>query len=397
MVGCAALLGGCWTQPSWGPKRQANNPFDGGTTIDNVDQLDEAWRVPGVNGVSPIVFGDYVIVVEGPDLVARSADRGEIYWNARIFEPCVVGTPCGPPGFDPVVYAPFIGSDYKLHVDYLDPRTLTGISVTFDVFTGTELTRGMALRSWSISEAVRGSERARLSLGFVPLPPGYFVGLTTGGATAVLYFGSTQPSTFTPPVIVGSHAYAAVGTDLFRVPLACGATCTPTPLGSVAASSIRHLVAVDDDSLAITTDSGTFAVVNISGSSEWAATGSAHLTPVAVGDGHLYVGTQTGVLAYPVAGCGATTCGPEWRMPTDAAVARQPAISGGVLYAASSFSVVSAFSTADCGAATCASIHEVDANPPAAAVSAAIAAGPVVAGGRVFVILTTGDLVAYER
>jgi PQQ-like domain len=393
----AATLGGCWTQPGWGPGHQANNPFDGGTTVDNVDELGEAWRVSGVSGVSPIVFGDFLIAVEGPNLVARSADRGDVYWAARIFEPCVAGTPCGPPGFDPVVYAPFIGGDRKLHVEYLDQRTTSGVSISYDVFTGTELSRGTTFRAWNISETVRGADRARQSLGFVPSPPGYFVGLSTSGPAAILYFAATQPSTFPPPVIVASHAYAAVGTELFQVALSCASPCAATTRGAIADSPIRHIVAVDDDSLAITTNTGTFEVVNIDGNPEWRATGDGHLTAAAIGDGHLFVGSQTGVLAYPIDGCGTATCAAEWRMPTDAAIARQPAISGHVVYAASSFGVLSAFSTADCGASTCPSLNDLDANRPGAPVTAAIAADPVVAGGRAFVILTTGDLVAYKR
>ncbi len=391
----AATVGGCWTQPGWGPEHRANNPFDGGTNVANVDELAESWRMSGVNGISPIVFGDYLIVVEGPNLVARSADRGDVYWSSKIFEPCVGA--CGPAGFDPVVYAPFVDTDRRLHVDYLDPRTQTGVSITYDILSGAELGRGTSVRSWNIAETVRGKESARQSLGFVPSPLGYFVGLTTDAATAVLYFGATQPVSFPPPVIVGSHAFAVVGSDLFRVPLACGSPCNATPVGSIADAPVRHLVAIDDDSLAVTTNAGTFEVFNVDGNPEWSATGSAHLSAATVGNGHVFVGTQTGVLAYPIAGCGSATCTAAWQMPTDAAVARQPAISGQVVYAATSFGVVSAFSTADCGAATCASLIDLDSNPAGAEVTAAIAAGPIVAGGRVFVILTTGDVVAFER
>ena len=119
----------------------------------------------------------------------------------------------------------------------------------------------------------------------------------------------------------------------------------------------------DASTVVVGTDSGTvYAVDEATGAVRWTAdVGSAVTADVGIADGTVLVPTAAnGVVALPLAGCGAATCGPVWSSAVVGGVAQQPVSAGGAVFVAHDGGVVAAYPTVGCGAAPCAPVWSTD-------------------------------------
>ncbi|HEY8545498.1 MAG TPA: PQQ-binding-like beta-propeller repeat protein, partial [Acidimicrobiales bacterium] len=187
--------------------------------------------------------------------------------------------------------------------------------------------------------------------------------------------------------------FAYVGTDLMWDQ---GATargfvdCNPatgqfrsqwqTPL----AGEVTSVVAVGDDDVAYTDDTGTVTVLDSSsGTLNWALDVDAAAAPTAWAAGTLFVTTTDGRV---VALDGATGA-QRWEAPVTGPAAL--AVGADVLYVAElDTGVVHAFARDGCGAPTCPELATVDAGGP-------VSAGPIVDGGLLVVGTGDGRVVAF--
>ena len=111
--------------------------------------------------------------------------------------------------------------------------------------------------------------------------------------------------------------------------------------------------------------------------------GAAVNTSPAVTDSTIFVTTADNrLVALPAGECGAATCGPLWQASLGATLTG-PTVGGDVVYVGTSAGDVKAFAAAGCGSATCGVLRTVH-------VGTSVASSPVVDGGRVLVMATTG-------
>ena len=88
----------------------------------------------------------------------------------------------------------------------------------------------------------------------------------------------------------------------------------------------------------------------------WRGTGGHYLgSSPAVAYGTVYLGSGDGnLLAYPAAGCGASTCAPEWEGFTCCAtIESPPTVANGVVYVGNNSNDILAFNAHGCGQFSC--------------------------------------------
>jgi outer membrane protein assembly factor BamB len=161
----------------------------------------------------------------------------------------------------------------------------------------------------------------------------------------------------------GTSVLFPEGLKLNALPLDCTATGCPVSwsvdLSSfVAAGSdiVGPAVALSGGDLAVATRDGHVLVVD--GTShlvEWTATVGASITrPLAATTTTVFAtGVDGTVAAFPVGGCGATTCPASWTATLASPASARPSIGGDVLYVGSADGTVTALPANGCGQATC--------------------------------------------
>ncbi len=137
---------------------------------------------------------------------------------------------------------------------------------------------------------------------------------------------------------------------------------------------------------------GHVAVVDAhTGATHWTGTlGTSASLPPAVTDTTIFALADDGTLsAFPVGGCGASTCPATWTAQLPAAATGRPNISGDVLYVGSADGTLTALPANGCGAAACSALFT-------ATVPGAVAGSPVADGGALYVGSSTGTVTAYK-
>lgn len=207
-----------------------------------------------------------------------------------------------------------------------------------------------------------------------------------------------------PPVAPGAQPRMGQGVRAFprsRVTSTCGPDAAPSfacPLwvADVGATPTAPVIGPGEQVIYVGTGNGTVVAIDPGhGTVLWTApVGAAVARPPALAGGVLYVPTSAGdVVAVDATGCGAATCAPLWTASTGtAAVADQPAIAGtgddAVLYAGTVGGELHAFAATGCGEATCEPLWSATTGSP-------VTGGPIVSNGRVFAGLQDGRMVAY--
>ena len=165
------------------------------------------------------------------------------------------------------------------------------------------------------------------------------------------------------PVVVDDQLLVASGSTVRSyVASGCGATTCDPVWSADLGVTVADMAADAGDRLYVLTEAGAggrevLAVDRGDGSVTWrtALPGSADgPASMAVEGGRLHVAAGTTLSTFAGAGCGATTCDPDWTAALTAPFAGNLATGGGVVYAADAAGAVGAWDAAGCSAATCA-------------------------------------------
>ena len=131
------------------------------------------------------------------------------------------------------------------------------------------------------------------------------------------------------------------------------------PAWAVAVEGTSMTAPVVSDDLAtvvVGTDAGlVYAISEATGSVLWTANVGSAVTadPGIAGDTDLVPTAADGLVALPLAGCGAPSCAPAWTSASPAGVAQQPVAAGGAVFVGHDGGVLAAYPVGGCGSATC--------------------------------------------
>ena len=415
-VGSAVLalgLSGCWPAPGQGPNRDAFNPFESTLTAANVASLTEAWSAPldGPNFQPVTNPGGEIVVGHGGVYVndSKGVYRFDVADGTRAWKRTV---PAFPFEHFPEIAQPIVVGD-RLLVGYGSVGDAGGVAPDWrswwlDPATGATLADGP---SGGAPMAVRGSQAA---LDFaICIQPQICAGrytvvdLDTGEALSTAgtgpHLGNYQPSTLGRERLYRSGIdLQATSSRVQAFPLVAPGEAAPLWSQAIEpeTGATAPVLSADESTLFVGTGFGgpghtLYALDTATGSIEWTAdVGAGVAAAPALADGLLYVPTTDGDLVVLDAdGCGAATCAPLWSAAaTGSSMAQQPAVAGGVVYTGSVDGSVHAFAAQGCGVATCAPLWSASTGAP-------IVGGPVVSGGRLYVVSATdfasGRVVAY--
>lgn len=412
VVAAAASVSGCWVQPGVGPDRANWNPIEPVLTAETVVDLEPLWSAPVIPGAStdvdalaPVVVGNGVFASLTADAewgvigAARlDAATGEADWVAQ------ANLCCLDIGVTPSAQSP-VWQSSKLLLPYTfdGPQAGSSISV-LDAGTGDQLPglgyaapcAGSVCRPASHQLTVDGDQRVWATV----------VASSNGGGPAFTH-SEISGLTYTPGLVFGEGGAFALALDgSERVAWQQGTSmagyapgCQPNaivarlcdPAWTASVGSAVGAPAISADSVVFSAGDGTVRVLDLAtGAERWRGDAgvSTDLGPVVTGS-EIIVAAGGSVVAFPVDGCGAAVCEPLWTGQTGATgVATTPAAAGDVVYVATTGGGIVAFGTHGCGAPTCAPLVTM---PTAVEVTG----GPVIDGGRVFVGLADGDVVAF--
>ncbi len=391
-------LGGCWIQPGFGPTRQGFTPFDGGTVSTNVGALDVAWQRETVSFPNrPIVVGSRVVITGGPRIMALDASTGDTLWARDHTDPIE-------PTYSPSLGDPVWRYDGRVHVAANVFRF--GGSFAYEIDTGVS-TGSLGTGPSMIGAPAFGPDSSATVRGSFT-PAGSLVELITTGVRGLVSFSTTPGSAppITDPMLVDDQAWVGAGTRLMRFTLdACSPIPAPFPPGYcfpsrtiTFAGNVETPAAIDSTRIAITDSSGYLGVYDEDlDAVAWNAVIEGEPAAPAVANGTIVVASSTGrIYGFAADGCGAPTCAPQWSGSIGGGVEHQPSVAGGVAYVATTSGAVLGFATDGCDAPTCPAIWIADANAAGADASPA-AAPPVLAGGRIHVILRNGWMTSFAR
>lgn len=422
-IGALALgSAGCWPMPGQNADRTSHNPIESGITVDNVDQLQEAWRqyFGGTDVAGPVIGGGVHVVV-WCQLATLSPEDGSYTWAEGIGQElaplCVDGVSQHHPG------APYIAPDGRVIAGHgftsmetpgdLESAWATVVFGNGRIIEGSaevgflQALRGTQLAGLTTEAVGPGMQATTLRLAELDGPagrsfrtavvpaqvefpdetitlghdtvfhagPGILATEPGDGAQgpAVRAFSLTEPRPGCGPVTVTQPSPASYEVE-------CPIWVQPTD--GVPSAPV---LGPDHSTLYVRTDGGTlYALDTTTGSVRWTAAGLGTAGSPALADGTLYVPTGDGrVVTFPAGGCGQATCTPTGVFATGATTAvSTPAVAGDVLYATAGGSVV-AFDAAGCPSGPCAPLWSAPGEGP-----------PVVSTGQVYV-LSDIALVAY--
>ena len=243
--------------------------------------------------------------------------------------------------------------------------------------------------------------------------PNLFVAASGSGVSGVdvddpsVFFesnGVTQTCTTPPPFFALPGPLSSEGTSILSTddtavtgyPLTCSSRgCPATVHWTTATPMVPTIVPLaTGGEAAVVQRDGHLAVVDThTGAVHWTgslgAAGAASLPP-AVTDTTIFALADDGTLsAFPVGGCGASTCPAAWTATLPAKATARPSIVGDVLYVGGSDGTLSAFAAGGCGAATCTPRFTTT-------VPGSVSGSPVADGGALYVGSTTGTITAYR-
>jgi PQQ-like domain len=196
---------------------------------------------------------------------------------------------------------------------------------------------------------------------------------------------------------VGNFVVTTNGTHVIAYALSdCGNTgsgCVPAWNTDVGANVIGPAVATVGGTVTIATTTGNIAVLDAAtGATKWTdAVGHTVAVPVAATSTSVFVGTTDALIAaFPVGGCGSSTCAPSWTAHTEGggSAGARLSIGGDVVYLGDNFNYVSAFDANGCGGSTCSPLFFVAPQEPTGA-------PPTIADGHVIVGTVHGNIFAY--
>jgi outer membrane protein assembly factor BamB len=379
-AGLAVTLSGCWVQPGFDAGHTRYNAAETVITSANVSTLAPQWSVDVGSGPlqEPLSVNGRVFALgtdgdaSGPHrAVAVDGASGDLAWSTVLTQA------------DGFLVADPVYLDGNLAVPY---RSFSIGSIdTISAATGApvdDAPNGSA--NWALAVVDGELVTTSFSYGSIyPTPFQYRVDGPCNASVSGLVGQQPQPR----------RDFAFVGTDLMwnRGPAAAGyVNCNPatgqfggqweTPL----AGEPTSVVALGDDDVAYTDDSGTVtALDSSSGTVNWTLDVEAAAAPTAYAAGSLFVTTADGRLVALNAATGAV----RWEVAvTGPAVVT---VAGDVVYAADTATgAIRAFARDGCGATTCPELGTIPVGAP-------LSAGPVVDDGRLVVGTTDGRLVAY--
>jgi outer membrane protein assembly factor BamB len=366
VVGVVASLGGCWPAPGGGSNRNGYNGVETVVGLDSAPDLTEVWQA-SVSWTTPppVVFGQLVYAVVGADVVAREVTTGETVWSSPLFDVqafdlfvhdgALLDVEGGGPMSDPSslrrdLTTGVIVGGYEPPVQTI--RGTVGASIDLPwryardfVLTVTD---PVGLPAWSTPVLVD-------PVGPAPRPTATRERVVVSGKGLV----STDPSS--TATALGLRAYALDGS-----PSACATDSDgeyPVTYGcpvwavAVEGTSMSAPVVSDDlTTVVVGTDAGlVYAISEATGSMLWTANvGSAVTADPGIAGGTVLVPTAAdGLVALPLAGCGAPSCAPIWTSASPAGVAQQPVAAGGAVFVGHDGGVLAAYPVGGCGSATC--------------------------------------------
>jgi outer membrane protein assembly factor BamB len=386
----AAVLSGCWPTPGAGPDRRNFNPYELILGPENVERLTQRFRAPLPEGAGPpVATTSGLFVRTGLSIAAFEPGSGAHRWTERL-PPDETG-PYEPDMGDPFVidsrrqvvatYAMFYASHIR------DDRR-----VTLSADTGARQESGYSGQLHSM----RGSEVALLHhqqcCGM-----GEVTSIIVGGSPGGGYWGGAA-YLFGGRLSLGVGQLFVASRDAFHA----YDTTTPCPPYSDDDPFILCLsqwtrsvgsavtpVVIGDGTVYAGSQSGHVHAADARTGFGWsAALGSPVNSAPALADDVLFVGTADGRLtALPAGGCGDVACPVLWTSRTGSGVLVQPAVAGGVVFIGSADGTVAAFDAAGCGAPTCQPLWSTNAGAP-------VTGGLAVFAGRLYVG-TQNSLVSY--
>ena len=367
VVGVVTLLGGCWLAPGGGPNRNGHNGVETVIGIDSAADMTEAWQA-AVSWMTPppVVFGQHVYATIGGEVIAREVRTGKAVWTHHLY--------------DAQAFDMFVHDGMLLVIEGGSPMN-ESVGVRHDLTTG-EAVGGytppvQAIRGTLGAQVARPWRYAREFTLVVTDP----AGTTPAWSTPVLVDalssaprptmtservvvsgkGLVSPDPVSTSTALGLRAYAVVGppadcaTDSSgEYPVTYGC-----PVWAVAVDGTSMTAPVVSDDLAtvvVGTDAGlVYAISETTGSVLWTANVGSAVTadPGIAGDTVLVPTATDGLVALPLAGCGAPSCTPNWTSASSAGVAQQPVAAGGAVFVGHDNGVLAAYPVDGCGSATC--------------------------------------------
>jgi outer membrane protein assembly factor BamB len=388
VVGCVALvvaLAGCWPQPGQGPDRTAYNPHETTLTPATVGGMRRLWSVePGRIVGSPVMSpaGVHVAAFDdmgGLDLLTYGAN-GAARWSRRVTPDAVPYVHASSGAW---VVGDRVGAGYYV---YDDGFGNWADAPSFDVATGAPLG---PLGDGPVV-AVRG-DRVVSTFRRSISPTGQEAGarlrdLNTGEATTV--------------ALTDGGGFTLGAGRLYNANLAWVSAWDPAPSGGPQELWVTSLPGATTEPVLNADGSVLYVVANVveahrgrlfaldaaTGATLWSSDLGSPGTMPALADGVLYVQTALGwLIALPAGGCGAVECPSLWEAAGGhgAAATTQPAVAGDVVYTGWGDGSIVAHDRAGTRLWS------------GSAGSEAVAAGPVVSVGQVYVTTADGGLTAF--
>lgn len=408
-LGVVASAPGCWLQAGFDSGRTAYNDRESTVTAANVAGLEVAWTasVGATRAREAIVDRGTAYVRTAGGLTALDVSTGGTRWAAAALPglaiPAIVtgqlvvptdGTPCHAVTLDQSSGAVVATRNAGLLDDGLWCAAADALVVGSRLIVPFQGAGGRICayhqgfpvpESWDdvgfsmldyASQPVDDASaynRASAGCGYINLPPPPVDPLPTSVGTSGELLWPSDP---------------LAATTLSASPIDCVTSCPTT--WTVAAgdgASTIPAVALAGGSWALASQGALSVVDGTSHSVTWsAALGS--VVSLAATPTTLYAGMSDGtVAAYPVAGCGGSTCGPSWTAALGGS-ADWLSAGGDVLYAGAG-TEVAALPAAGCGAATCPSLWSYD-------LGAAVSGRPVIDGGTLVVSSDDGSVTAFR-
>jgi outer membrane protein assembly factor BamB len=368
-----AMTSGCWLQIGAGGGHSRYNPIERTLTAATVDGLRQQWSVDVAGGASePIVRQGRVFVTwttaNSTGVQAFRLTDGSTIWNRSLLGgvggsgSIVLGSPVAfvgdqlwgsHLGFAP--FAPGPGGPGPVCVqgtDVLDPATGAG--------------GGGGDSSSAVVSA--GGTRARTLLRLGAGCSATFLLEVVGpnGQWTSAPFGVSSGSFM--PTLAGDQVFLSRSTVLEAYAVTgCGAaTCAPAWTRTFA-SGVSDAMAGTTGPVYVTADGALVALDRTTGAELWrmpvGAPGEVFSGGTALAEDTVYVvaGPVDGAPSLRVidaAGCGATSCAPDWTATLPGTGLRAPSVGGDVVYTSTSTGV-HAFAAAGCGTTTCPALTSV--------------------------------------
>jgi outer membrane protein assembly factor BamB len=328
-----------WPQQGFDPGRSAASPSETTLSVATVSSLVPSWHnsTPSTINSGPVVanatvfYGDYV-----GNYYAANATTGALVWQKML----TYGGDGGSTGVTENGSAVACG---MLYVTERCTETSCGTVFALDASTGTQLW------AWSSSTDSPGDPVVSGNIIYLSLGSGtQALNAATGAAVWNVAVGGS-------PAVAGSFVYVTNGSSLFALNASngnlawTGSLPAGTPSRPTVASSYVY----------VTSSSGVLSTFAASGcgSSTCAAlksyplleppgdAASFSVTPPAVADGMVFVGSGSTVSAYSATPCDAGACTAAWSTASGCpSVGMQPSVANGVVYLACGNNVLSAFS-----------------------------------------------------